>query len=200
MRQMALTPRTALTTLALLCATTVVILLTGASLSETADAVTLVLAPFALVSLLLAAVQLGRSATATRAATAAVNRAARSYETFRLLALIADANRIATALDVASDPARADAARMREALLEWNRVGGELRGLLDGRAGVDTALLTDMTETFGLATTAKERLFRAGNDPTAVAQAVRAKIADTTAALGVLAGTLQTTITTEDQA
>jgi hypothetical protein len=162
----------------------------GVVLSRTAAAVTVVTAPLAVIGVFLAAWQLGRTTNAAQAATEAAQKAAQDFGTYRILLVISDAHRIAAALDRATE-----GQTIASELVNWNRVGGELHGLLGRRQEADVGtLLAGLSGSFALATVAKENLLMGEADPTESVKEARKAISDLTAPLGVLSGRLEMAI------
>jgi hypothetical protein len=169
-----------------------VLAVVGPNLSRTADVITVVLAPLAVVGLALGAWQLYRTVSATKAVQGAVQQTAQDFVTYQLLTLISEAHYLSLGLDTAARVGQAD--RAIEVLVSWNRVGGEIRGLLDGRPDIDEELLASMTESFALATTAKDKLTASNPSVASVTKAVRTAVGEVVTGLGVYSGKLKASI------
>jgi hypothetical protein len=176
--------------LVVIAALVLILSLSHIRFAHVADAVTIVSAPLAVAALFLGAWQLARTGRATVAATRAATQAAQDFATFRILFLINDAHRIADLLGRAEN-----AQGMGQELVNWNRVGGELRGLLDKRLdAADDEFLRALSGSFVLATTAKEKLEMGSAKPQSAVKEARKAISDLTAPLGILSGKLEVTI------
>ncbi len=92
-------------------------------------------------------------------------------------------------------PQATDAERIAEELVSWNRIGGELRGLLGEVTDVELeTVLEDLSQSFTLATAAKEKVVMGAPKPHTASKEARSAITSVTSTLATLGGRLEASI------
>lgn len=154
-----------------------------------ADLTTLVVGPLTLLGIVLAWVQLRRTANAAAAAEEAARRTSHDLATYQLLTLISAAQQIEAQLDAAiQDENRG---RVIDLMTSWKQAGTEIRGLLDARTTLDNDLDRLLTQSFALATQTKGVLLDGQAALLDNTSRIREAIGGATGRLGVLSGQLK---------
>jgi hypothetical protein len=167
------------------------IILASWSAAEVATWVSIVTSPLTLLALLLAWLQLKRTADATEATQTAVERTGKNMAIYQLLILIPQLQQYEGDLDraVTSD----DHAAAVDVLNDWRKAGTEATGLLGSRPHVED-IVNHLQESFVQAFQAKRSLLERRGTVHATTEDVRESIGKVTVHLGTLSGQLKANI------